>query len=145
MICQRATGDIEYDGLKADAGKISNLQFIERVPFHDIDRYFDGAKVFVNTSDSEGFPNTFIQACNASTAILSYAVNPDGFLDKYQCGVNCNGNSSTMTNQLKEILSENRYQQLGNNGLKYVRDHHNISEIIERYIPIFRGKFTPTT
>ena len=141
MICQRATGDTQYDGLRADAAKIDNLRFIERVPFHEIDGYFEQAKVLLNTSDSEGFPNTFIQACKAGTAILSYAVNPDGFLDEHQCGICCHGNTSTIINQLGEILHEGFYQRLGNNGLNYVKDRHDIAKIIEQYKQIFHSTF----
>ena len=139
MICQRATGDTQYDSLKADAVKIDNLRFIERVPFDEIDGYFERAKVLVNTSDSEGFPNTFIQACKAGAAILSYAVNPDGFLDEYQCGICCQGNISTLMNQLGEMLHKVYYQRLGNNGLNYVKDRHDIAKVVEQYKQIFRS------
>ena len=137
MICQRATSDTGYDDLKADAVKIDNLQFIERVPFGEMDHYFERAKVLVNTSDSEGFPNTFIQACKASTAILTFAVNPDGFLDKHKCGICCGGDERRMAEQLGEMLRENRYQHFGNNGLNYVKDQHDISKVIEQYKNIF--------
>jgi glycosyltransferase involved in cell wall biosynthesis len=137
MICQRATRDTQYEVLKTDARSIENLTFIERVPFHEIDGYFAQAKVFVNTSDSEGFPNTFIQACKAGTAILSYTVNPDDFLGKHQCGICCNGNISTLKNKLNEMLKENRYQHFGKNGSEYVKDQHDISKIIEQYKNIF--------
>ncbi|MHC5116313.1 MAG: glycosyltransferase family 4 protein [Planctomycetota bacterium] len=138
MICQRATGDTQYDALKADAAGIDNLTFIERVPFHEIDAYFEQAKVFVNTSDSEGFPNTFIQACKAGTAILSYAVNPDDFLDKHQCGISCNSNKQHFTGQLRYMLDNNRYLNLGCHGIKYVKDTHDITIILRQYIDIFK-------
>lgn len=137
VICQRATGDTQYDGLKADAAKIDNLQFIERVPFHEIGGYFEQAKVFVNTSDSEGFPNTFIQACKAGTAILTFAVNPDSFLDKHGCGVCCGKKEKQLVEQLRQMLREKRYQQFGNNGLNYIKDGHDITKIIEQYKKLF--------
>lgn len=143
IICQRATGDTQYGELKTAAANIENLQFIEQVPFSEVDGYFEQAKVFVNTSDSEGFPNTFIQACKAGTAILSYAVNPDGFLDAHQCGICCHGEMSTLSAQLGEMLRENRYQQFGSHGLDYVRVQHDIGKIIDRYKMIFGGDLTP--
>ena len=138
MICQRASDDTQYNDLKIDASKINNLTFIERVPFHEIDGYFEQARVFVNTSDSEGFPNTFIQACKASTAILSYAVNPDGFLDTHQCGINCCGNETTLMDQLHEMLDGDRCLKLGRNGKVYVMEKHDLTKIVEQYKKLFR-------
>jgi glycosyltransferase involved in cell wall biosynthesis len=137
MICQRATRDTQYEVLKTDANSIENLTFIERVPFHEIDGYFEQAKVFVNTSDSEGFPNTFIQACKASTAILSYAVNPDEFLNQYQCGICCNGDEKYLAEQLRYMLHNNRHLHFGCHGIKYVKDTHDIATTIKQYKDIF--------
>jgi hypothetical protein len=54
-------------------------------------RWFDEATVFVNTSDYEGFPNTFVQAATGGCGILSLRVNPDGFLDRFGCGASAGG------------------------------------------------------
>lgn len=145
MICQQATGDMGYSALKSEAENIENLIFIEHVPFHKIDGYFEQAKVLVNTSDSEGFPNIFIQACKASAAILSYTVNPDDFLNKHQCGVCCHGDMTAMLNQLGEMLCEKCYQRFGNNGLKYVKDQHDIKTIIDHYKSVFHGNARSAT
>lgn len=137
MICQKATGDNNYEDLKLEAGRLPNLEFIERVPFDEIDGYFKTAKVFVSTSDSEGFPNTFIQAAKASTAILSYKVNPDDFLNKYSCGKVCDGNFDLMVDSLNSLLRKNHFREAGRNGRKYVEENHDIALIIGIYKSIF--------
>jgi glycosyltransferase involved in cell wall biosynthesis len=137
MICQRATGDDNYDSLCRRAEEVGNLEFHQRVPFDKIDGYFQRAKILVNTSDSEGFPNTFIQACASATAVLSLTVNPDDFLNRYSCGLSCLGDMGRLANGLRFMLEENRYRELGRNGRKYVEDHHDITKIIERYKKIF--------
>ena len=137
MICQRATGDDKYEELSARAGQVKNLQFIERVPFAEIGSYFQKAKVLVNTSDSEGFPNTFIQACNYAMPILSLKVNPDEFLDKYNCGQSCNGDFQRLVNSLKFMLAENNFLNLGKNARRYAEQNHDIKKIIEEYKKLF--------
>jgi glycosyltransferase involved in cell wall biosynthesis len=137
MICQRATGDDKYDELKTAAAAIPNLTFIERVPFRQVDEYFRRARVFVNTSDSEGFPNAFIHACKNATAILSLNVNPDGFLTAHGCGTYCGGDFERLVIALGEILAGGGYAQFGANGRKYAQAKHDIRTIVERYKEIF--------
>jgi len=133
MVCQQATGDKRYAQLHARAETISNLQFHQRIAFDEIDRCFQDAKIFVNTSTAEGFPNTFIAASMQSAAIVSLNVNPDGFLDKYSCGISCSDDISKLNEAVGFMLSSQRYIELGLNGRKYVEENHDIAKIIERY------------
>jgi len=137
MICQHATGDDRYGELVERAGRVKNLEFIERVGFDEVESYFQRAKVFVNTSESEGFPNTFIQACNFAVPILSLNVNPDDFLYKYNCGVACDSNWEKLVDSLKCMLEESRYMNMGTNARKYVEEHHDITKIVEQYKKLF--------
>ena len=137
MICQQATGDSNYRELVEKAKQIENLTFIEQVPFSQIDSYFRDAKVLVNTSDSEGFPNTFIQAAKHATGILSLNVNPDNFLEKHNCGICAKGDMDIMGDSLMTILKENRYIDIGKKARKYVKDHHDIVEIVQQYKDLF--------
>jgi len=133
MICQRATGDKNYERLVKQAEGIDNLEFIQRVPFAEIDNYFRRAKVFVNTSEAEGFPNTFIQACKAGTAIVSLNVNPDGFLDKYKCGICCDDNFDRLVSSLKSVVQNQSFVEMGKNARKYVEQTHNVADIVRQY------------
>jgi len=137
MICQQATGDSCYDDLVSSAKKIENLEFIKRVSFNRIDEYFQKAKVYVSTSDSEGFPNTFIQSAKAATAILSYKVNPDDFLGKYNCGLVCNGDMTKLEDLLSSMLKDQTFSNFGANGRTYAEKNHDISKIIKEYKSVF--------
>lgn len=137
MICQRAIEDKQYDSFVTKAKKIKNLKFIQRVPFHQIHEHFLQAKVFVNTSDYEGFPNTFIQACRCATSILSLNVNPDGFLDEHKCGICCNGDWEKFVDSLKGMLQQEQCTELGKNARKYAIENHDITKIVEQYKSCF--------
>ena len=139
MICQHATGDNRYSSLVDEAAGIDNLEFHERVGFRQVGEYFARAKVLVNTSDSEGFPNIFIQACKAQVPILSLNVNPDGFLDEYGCGVCCGGDVNQMNEKLRTIISTDVGVEMGASGRRYVEQTHDIAKIIEQYKEIFAG------
>ncbi|MCE5185488.1 MAG: glycosyltransferase family 4 protein [Planctomycetaceae bacterium] len=137
MICQRGTDDKRYGELVKEAQTIGNLTFIERVPFGEVGKYFEAARVFVNTSDSEGFPNTFVQAANAGAAILSLNVNPDDFLSRHRCGFCAGGDWKVLVETLKMWLADGQAEQFGQNGREYIKSHHDLARIIERYKEIF--------
>ncbi|MCK5001122.1 MAG: glycosyltransferase family 4 protein [Anaerohalosphaera sp.] len=137
MICQHATGDDKYDELLTDAAKIDNLQFHTKVPFTEVDAFFATAKILVNTSDSEGFANTFIQAAKAAAAILTLNVNPDGFLNKYDCGKCAKGDQQQLATDLTHMLKDDNYIDLGLNGRKYAQANHDITKIVEQYKKTF--------
>jgi len=138
MICQRATGDTHYEALRAEAETVANLEFIPRVPFAETAAYFRRAKVFVNTSRAEGFPNTFVQAAAWAVPILSLAVNPDGFLAAYSCGLDCGGRFERLAEGLWFLLENARYVEIGRNARRYVEQHHDMAKTVEQYKALFR-------
>ncbi|MFC1652605.1 glycosyltransferase family 4 protein [Planctomycetota bacterium] len=133
MICQRATGDADYQALKERAHAQDNVTFIERVPFREGDRFFQQAKIFINTSDAEGFPNTFIQACMAGTAIASLNVNPDDFLGQHNCGYACNDRLEQLVDAVRNLLTDKTYQTMGQNGRDYMAQTHDVTNTCEQY------------
>lgn len=74
-----------YDGIIAASSTISNLKFHGRVPYHDIGLMYAQAKVFVNTSDTEGFPNSFLQSWMHGTPVVSF-FDPDTTIKRERLG-----------------------------------------------------------
>ncbi|MFC1525135.1 glycosyltransferase, partial [Planctomycetota bacterium] len=109
-----------------------NLRFIEYVT--QIDRYFNEAHVLVNTSEYEGFPNTFIQAAKNKTPLLSFKVNPDNFINRYQCGFCAEGNFDQMVGKLKALLeNEALHNKMGENAFRYAKQYHDINKIVPKF------------
>jgi glycosyltransferase involved in cell wall biosynthesis len=65
-------GEEIFRKTKEAAAAIPNLDFVGFVPYADIDAQFNAARVFVNTSDHEGFPNTFLQSWSRGIPTVSF-------------------------------------------------------------------------
>jgi len=86
MICPAEDRKL-WESVATSAAGIHNLEFIEKVPYHEIQRHYDEARIFVNTSTFEGFPNSFIQSGLGRAALLSMRVDPDGMISTFGSGV----------------------------------------------------------
>jgi glycosyltransferase involved in cell wall biosynthesis len=55
------------------------------VRYADTGKLFDRARIFLNTSSIEGFPNTFLQAWIRAVPVVSF-FDPDGLVNRLQLG-----------------------------------------------------------
>lgn len=104
-----------------------NVTLIDSVPLNEIEELFSQAFAFVNTSVFEGFPNTFLQAAKHGVPIVSLNVNPDQFLDRYQCGAMTKGNLDALTNVVRDLYQNLELRQrMGTNARQYVEESHDV-------------------
>jgi len=139
MICPPAESNLSYfKKVRVEAQKVKNLTFIKQVPFKKIDSYFKQAKVFISTSLTEGFPNTFIQAGKNMTPIISFKVNPDKIIINYQLGFCAMGKKDLLSASLKKILTNQKlWLKFSINAYQYVLNHHNLKKTVKSYKEIF--------
>lgn len=124
------SGDAKYDAdIEQSAAERGNIRFIPGVPFDKVDRYFEEARLFVNTSTGEGFPNTFIQAAMYSTPILSLSVDPDGILEKENLGYCAGGDWERFREYFQKLLrNEDDWRGKAADGYRYARDNHDLKK-----------------
>lgn len=74
-----------FEEIREQAKGVSNLTFHGPVPYHDVNDYYERARVFVNTSDTEGFPNSYLQAWQRGTPVVAF-FDPDGVIAREGLG-----------------------------------------------------------
>lgn len=122
-----------FDRIQQQASTIENVNFVEFVPRNRISAYYERARVFISTSDYEGFPNTFLEAGRWGTPIVSLNVDPDGFIKKHGCGMVCKGNINKLSICVEELMKdENTWRGMSLRIYDYVRRHHSVDYIVTR-------------
>ena len=120
-----------YDLIDEKADALSNLDFLGFIHHDEIQTYYDEATILVNTSQFEGFSNTFLEAWLNYIPVVSLNVNPDEVISTNKLGFH-----SKTFNQLIEdvrILSNDceLTSELGINGRKYLEKEHDINNIVD--------------
>lgn len=128
-----------YDTIRLRAEKLENVDFVGFVPYAEIDRYFDSAALFVNTSDNtEGFPNTFLQSWARGIPTVSF----------FDSGARMNEQPvgrlvrsvDEMTEAIADLLeNEVHRSRLGEECKRYVETNHSPGRILDLYEDVFRA------
>lgn len=126
-----------YQELIQKLSAIDNINFISEVPLHEMDTYFSSAKLFVNTSTTEGFPNTFIQAAKNATPVVSLAVNPDNLLENFGFGSTAHNSPSILCTIVEELIRDDEKRTImAKQGYIYAQQHHDIKVIGQKFYQI---------
>lgn len=125
--------------MEIEQAKPENVQIVDHVPFDQIQGVFQKAIALVNTSDFEGFPNTFLQAGLAGAPVLSYFVDPDSFISAYGCGLVSGGDEKLAAEFLIKLSrNENLWRDFSRNIHSYTEKFHSLDNNVEALESIFK-------
>lgn len=138
-----AIGETDYfNSLQIQARAIPNLEFIPGLAPDEIQRVYADAKVFVLTSQSEGFPNVMAEAMCNGAICLSTMINPGGWLSENYgvpaCGYFCNNNFDLLANLTEEFISDtNLWSTSASLAISTVTDKMNPGNVAQNYMNVF--------
>lgn len=143
MIMPKKAEESEFhDLIVSRANAIPNVKFIEQVPFPEIQPYFNRAKIFVNTSEYEGFTFTLLQSGIGETPVAYYKVNPDNIIKDHSLGYCADGDFEKLKSSVGSLLNnENTWKEKSQNIGRYIRECHSITKNIHIWTDLLRKKF----
>jgi len=129
-----------FETMKRQAANVANLEFVGFVPHAEVEREFDGARVFVNTSEAEGFPNTFLQTWARGIPTVSF-VQPAFDKDGKSIGRTVQ-NVDALIQEVNELMGDDRvWHQEGERCRQYFEAHHSVQQAFDAYAALF-GQLT---
>ena len=128
-----------YEEIEAAAALLPNLSFLGAVPYHQVNDFFWRASLFLNTSDSEGFPNSYLQAWARWVPVVAF-FDPDGVIARDGLG-DVPESPEAMAAALDRLLKDaHERERLGGQGRRFVEERFSAPAVVDRYIDLMMGE-----
>ncbi|MFC1808881.1 glycosyltransferase family 4 protein [Candidatus Omnitrophota bacterium] len=136
-----------YSLAETKANDIPNVSFKGQLSPFEAEAYFPRAKIVLNTSTVEGFPNTFLQAWINNTVVVSLRVDPNALLRKKGLGevlfFDSKENDELQeflkraTNVIGHLLNDDeKIAEIGSKAFDYVKEFHSPQHVVSEFLSV---------
>jgi glycosyltransferase involved in cell wall biosynthesis len=137
VVCGGATGHRSPSGFSQQIieqfRELSNIEFRGQVAPVEAERVIAEAAVLLCTSDTEGFPNTFLQAWSHGTPVVSLHVNPDYVITQFDIGMVTKTVEATVDQLQRLVSSPQERQCIAGRACEYVASHHSEEAVVKAF------------
>jgi glycosyltransferase involved in cell wall biosynthesis len=128
-------GDEYFARIAAEAKTLPNVVMTGGLPHQAVGGWFDRSHVYVNTSDYEGFPNTFLQAWVRALPVVSF-FDPDRLIERRSLGRRC-ADIDAMCVAMDELVRDaGQRTAIGERAREFVNNQFSARDIALRYIEL---------
>lgn len=121
------------------ATSVPNVTFHGKVPYMEIGRLFDRARIVSNTSEIEGFPNTFVQAWVRGVPVVTM-FDPDNLVARNALG-SAHATVVDMVSGVRSLLeSQETYRRTSALAVDFVAHHFGSESVIQPYLDALSGE-----
>jgi glycosyltransferase involved in cell wall biosynthesis len=121
-----------YERIRAQAAALANVEATGFLPLAEAERWFDRARVLVNTSTYEGMPNTFLQAWARGVPTLAT-------VDVGASVSSVFADPAAAAREIERLFADEDYHALKGKACRaYFERHHSPASVLARYEALFR-------
>jgi len=124
-----------YAEVQKRMANLDNFEYLREQPIEQVNKVLAKSHVFVNTSDFEGFPNTFVQAWMRKVPVVSLHVDPDNVLVREEIGFHSRTYERMVADVRRLVENTEECEEMGERAQMYAFDNHscekNISKIFK--------------
>lgn len=133
--------DEYFRSVREAASSIPNISFPGAVPYAEVGTLFSRAKLFLNTSEIEGFPNTFLQAWVRGVPVVAF-FDPDSLIKHRQLGHTAT-DLDDMLNAIQRLLGEDaQRKRIGERARAYAVAQFGAKHIASRNLELLGARDT---
>ena len=109
----------------------NNIHVMGEISNSKVNELLSESHLLVNTSQMEGFSNTFIQAWMRRVPVISLQVDPDDVLRQNGIGF-CSGTFMQLVEDTKFIIKNHKLREImGKKARQYAIEHHSLKNLYE--------------
>lgn len=117
-----------------------NVTFEGFVPPDRVGEVYERARLFLNTSDWEGFPNGFLYAWTRSIPACALKIDPDGAVTGGRLGL-VDPDPATLARAMDALLDDpDEYAAMARRCHDHVRDRHSLDHAVDELLAALPGR-----
>jgi glycosyltransferase involved in cell wall biosynthesis len=131
-------GETYYQDMVAAAARLPNVTMLGSLRYRDTGALFDRAKIFLNTSAVEGFPNTFLQSWIRAVPVVTF-FDPDGLVRRMPLG-RVASSLDEMREAIRTLLEFDSERQVIGRRARDFATREFTSGVASRYLELLEHK-----
>jgi glycosyltransferase involved in cell wall biosynthesis len=122
----------QYDALIRDTEKmLPNFNYLGELSNDEVNKVLEESHILVNTSQYEGFSNTFIQAWMRKVAVISLNSNPDGLLSTGEIGFLAESMENMAAILKRMVKHPELVVEVGEKAYRHAMEFHSYAKNVE--------------
>jgi len=118
---------------------LQNVSFIDYVPYAEVQSYYDIARIVLNTSLFEGYPNTLNQTAQARSVYISLKWNADDVLGADGMGFCCENDVSRFIAMIEQVYHDTVLQdKIGERAFQMLKKNNALEAVVREYQSLIR-------
>jgi hypothetical protein len=123
-----------------EAAELPNLELLAPRPRAELLELMDETVAIVNTADSEGMPNIFLEGWARGVPALALAHDPDGVIARHGLGSFADGSMDAFAEQARSLWAAREDPAAAaERCIRYIRDHHSAEAAAEKWGAVIAG------
>lgn len=122
----------------ANAAAQPNVSLLGAVARDQVSMLYQNASLLCNSSDYEGFPNTFLEAWSHGLPVVS-TFDPDGVIARHGLG-RIAADSEALAHEIRSLLADaDAYAEASRNAREYYLANHSMEAVMPHFEKLFQS------
>lgn len=128
-----------FDEIVSAAKEVPNVLVTGLVAYPEVGSWFARSRLHLNTSDIEGFPNTFAQAWVRELPVVSF-FDPGGVIERRKLGRKCNSLDEMAATLDALLRNDAERAEIGKRARRYALSEFSARAIAARYLELLEWR-----